>query len=327
MPNPFTDPEANPFEESTHTRGTSSNPWGPTNTSTTNLTSVRSLSHSNNNLAAASAGPSHPPPPRPVAAKTELRNTGNTASLSSREAEIERREAELRASGGEGECLWNLTEKESQLGDHHPPNWPPCKPMIYHDIQNDIPETGRWIVKRMYMAFYLSAVTYLANFVAAFALLVVKAESAGGTFGLALVIFWWGRQFVFWYRPLYSGVKNDRSISFFFFFFNYCFHLAVSALLAVGIPGWGGAGIIYTLSQLGSNPGTGILCAIASSFLIFEVVYGLWQVKAVQGYYRSKGLTAEQAKQQAINGVAGSGIGRELAGAAVRSSMAPDVRK
>ncbi|KAJ3211415.1 Secretory carrier-associated membrane protein 5 [Dinochytrium kinnereticum] len=240
--------------------------------------------------------------------------SGNTSSLSSREAEIERREAELRHREAK------LAEKESQLGDHHPPNWPPCKPMVYHDIQNDIPETGRWLVKRLYMAWYLSCAAYLANFAAAFALLVVKAENAGGTFGLALVIFLVG-------IPVSSGVKHDRSISFFLFFFNFGFHLAVSALLAVGIPGWGGAGIIYCLSQIGSNPGAGILCAIASSLLIFEVVYGVWQIKAVSAYYRSKGLTAEQAKQQAINGVASSGFGRELAGAAVRSSMAPDAAR
>jgi hypothetical protein len=69
------------------------------------------------------------------------------------------------------------------------------------------------------------------------------------------------------------------------------------------------------------------MCAISSALLIFEVVYGLWQIKAVSGYYRSKGMTAEQAKQQALQGVAQSGFGRELAGAALKSSMAPDMRK
>jgi hypothetical protein len=61
--------------------------------------------------------------------------------------------------------------------------------------------------------------------------------------------------------------------------------------------------------------------------LIFEVLFGLWQIKAVSGYYRSKGMTAEQAKQQALKDVAQSGFGRELAGVAVKSAVAPDVRK
>ncbi|KAJ3307942.1 hypothetical protein HDU76_004233, partial [Blyttiomyces sp. JEL0837] len=221
-----------------------------------------------------------------------------------------------------------LAERENQLGDYHPPNWPPFKPVIYHDIQNDIPEGGRWLVKRLYMAWWLSCVAYLANFCAAFGLLINKAESAGGTFGLALMILLVGVpvSFVFWYQPIYAGIKRDRSVSFFLFFFNYGFHLAFSLLLCIGIPGWGGAGIIYSLEQLGSNPAVGILCAIASGLLIFEIVFGLWQIKAVSQYYRSKGLTAAQAKEQAIQGVASSGFGRELAGSAIKSSLAPDTR-
>ncbi|KAI9355953.1 scamp family-domain-containing protein, partial [Zopfochytrium polystomum] len=234
-----------------------------------------------------------------------------------REAELERREQELKAREA------RLKEREKEVGGYHPPNFPPFKPLVYHDIQNDIPEAGRWLVKRLFMAWWLSTATYVINFCAAFGLLIAKAESGGGTFGLALVIMLVGTpvSFVFWYQPVYNGVKRDRSISFFLFFFNYGFHLAFSALLAIGIPGWGGAGVIYTLQQLGSNIGVGILCAIASTLLIFEVVYGLWQMKAVSGYYRSKGLTAQQAKEQAIQGVAASGIGRELAGAAIKTSF------
>lgn len=115
--------------------------------------------------------------------------------------------------------------------------------MIYHNIDEEIPERGRWLVKRVYGAWYLAVIAYLMNAVAAFSCLVTKGEQGGSTFGLALVILLIGTpvSFVFWYRPLYNGVKNDSSISFMFFWFNYGFHLAVVALLAVGIPGWGGA--------------------------------------------------------------------------------------
>ncbi|KAJ1554078.1 hypothetical protein HK405_006085 [Cladochytrium tenue] len=231
------------------------------------------------------------------------------ASSAAREAELERRELELKAREA------RLSEREKEVGDYHPPNFPPFKPMVYHDIANDIPEGGRWIVKRLFTAWWLAVGTYLVNFAAAFSLLVTKAESGGATFGLALVILLVG-------TPVSYGVKRNRSISFFLFFVNFGFHLAFSALLAIGIPGWGGAGVIYTLQQLGSNIGVGVLCAVSSGLLIFEVVFGLWQIKAVSGYYRSKGLTAQQAKEQAIQGVASSSIGREMAGAAIKSSLA-----
>jgi hypothetical protein len=70
-----------------------------------------------------------------------------SSTLASREAEIERREAELRYRETK------LQERESMLSDLKPPNWPPCRPLVYHDIQNDIPESGRWLVKRVYSAF------------------------------------------------------------------------------------------------------------------------------------------------------------------------------
>ncbi|KAJ3214441.1 Protein kinase alk2 [Dinochytrium kinnereticum] len=293
--------------------------------------------------AASSRAPSRPrtpAPPLPSPSKyTSESSRGATFQIddsvapakSSREAELERKEQELKAREAK------LAEREKTVGTFKPPNFPPFRPLVYHDIQNDIPEQARWLVKRLFMAWWLSTATYVMNFAAAFALLIVKAESSGGTFGLALIIMLIGIpvSFVFWYQPLYfnflttkpAGVKTDRSISFFLFFFNFSFHLAVSALLAVGIPGWGGAGVIYCLSQLGSQLAVGVLCAISSSLFIFEVVYGLWQIKAVQGYYRSKGLTMEQAKQQAIEGVASSSVGREVAGAAIRSAYAADTRK
>ncbi|KAJ3096852.1 Secretory carrier-associated membrane protein 5 [Phlyctochytrium planicorne] len=302
MSNPFSDP----FSDSD---GHSDDPWG-------NVDQQKGA-----RVKSEPATRPPPPLPSPTRAAPETRvpfmqADGGNAGASDRERDLERREREIK------EREAKLTEREKTVGKLHPPNFPPFRPLVYHDIQNDIPQQGQWLVKRLFMAWWLSSVTYIVNFAACFALLIVKAESAGGTFGLALIIMLIGIpvSFVFWYQPLYNGVKSDRSISFFLFFFNFSFHLAVSALLAVGIPGWGGAGVIYSLSQLGSNIAVGALCAVSSSLLIFEVVYGLWQIKAVQGYYRSKGLTMEQAKQQAIEGVASSSVGKEMAGAALKSA-------
>ncbi|KAI8849875.1 hypothetical protein BC829DRAFT_390865, partial [Chytridium lagenaria] len=210
------------------------------------------------------------------------------------EAELERKERELR------EREAKVVEREKNVSNARPPNFPHLKPLV-----------------DCFIAFWLSTATYIVNFAATFALLIVKAESAGGTLG-----------FVFWYQPLYSTWREIRSLDLLLLvFFNFSFHLVVSALLAVGIPGWGGAGVIYSLSLLGSNLAVGILCAIASSLFIFEVVVRFMANKGCPGILPLKGLTMEQAKQQAIEGVASSKTGREVAGAALRSAYAAETKK
>ncbi len=89
------------------------------------------------------------------------------------------------------------------------------------------------------------------NCLACFAVLVapatqdgaVKVENSGATFGISLLIMLVGIpvSFVFWYRSLYKGVKFDRSMQFFLFFFNFVCHLGAMILLCIGIPGWGGS--------------------------------------------------------------------------------------
>ncbi|KAH6570131.1 hypothetical protein BASA50_004793 [Batrachochytrium salamandrivorans] len=236
---------------------------------------------------------------------------------SAREIELDARETELRLR----EAKVSMREKDA--GDYHPPNWPPFRPMVYHDIEGDIPKNGQWLVKRLFSGWYLASLTFLLNLIAAFSLLVTKAESAGATFGIALLMTFLGipMSFVFWYRSLYLGVKHDRSINFMFFFFNYSCHLAIMVIMCIGIPGWGGAGFIYMFSQFNTNLGSAILCIISSSFFIFQVLYGIWQIKAVHTYFRSKGLTTDQARNQAVQGVASSKIGQEVGRQAVKQAV------
>ncbi|KAL2917464.1 hypothetical protein HK105_203130 [Polyrhizophydium stewartii] len=229
---------------------------------------------------------------------------------------------------GHARYNYQVAQRERETGDYHPPNWPSFRPLVYHDIENDIPKNGQWLVKRVYTAWWLAAITFIINFIAAFALLIKKADGAGATFGMSLLLLVLGVpfSFVFWYRALYDGVKRDSSIKFMFFFFNYAVHLAAMGIFAIGITGWGGAGVIYTLSMFSTDMGAAVLCLIASCCFIFQIIYGLWQVKAVHGYWRSKGLTTEQARDQAIHTVASSRVGQEVGRAAVKQAVASNTR-
>ncbi|KAI8612758.1 scamp family-domain-containing protein [Chytriomyces sp. MP71] len=263
------------------------------------------------------------PPPQPsyTSYPSAQLSHGSNGNLATREAELVRREAALNQREKQ------LDVREASMGDYNPPNFPPCKPMVYHDIEKDIPDEGKPLVKRLYLAWIFSVFNFLINAITGFLLITQKAESAGGNFGSALIMLLaiTPVSFVFWYQPVYNGVKNKRSIQFFLFQVNYCFHIGLCGLLSAGIPGWGGAGIIYAMSEIGSNVGIGVMCAITAAGFIWQVVYGLWQLKSVRSYYQARGMNAEEAKQQAIAGVAQSSLGREIAKTAVKSAIASQV--
>ncbi|KAI8846778.1 scamp family-domain-containing protein [Chytridium lagenaria] len=235
--------------------------------------------------------------------------------LEDKDAELAMAEARLKYREAK------LTEREQKLGGERLPNWPPFRPLIYHDIQKDIPEPAQKLVKRVYAGWFLNCIVYFINFIAAFALLTQKAEAAGTTFALALVIMCAGIpvSFVFWYRPLYKAVKHGTPTEYMFFMINYGIHLLMSLVLAIGFQ-WGGAGIIYCLAIIGSNFGTGVLCAIASTLLILEVIYGLWQIKSVrlspshhhsqqQVYYHHRSTIGTKSKPTKPSTMATSSIG------------------
>ena len=161
------------------------------------------------------------------------------------------------------------------------------------------------------------------NMVAALSLLSTGADSGATTFGISLLIMLVGIpvSFTFWYRQIYMGVKQDSSISFFFFFLNYSFHIGASVLLCIGIPGWGGAGFIYLLDRFSKNQvGSGVLCIIATSLLAIEAILGLAYIAKAIAFYRSAGMSTEKAKKQAAVSVAKSDIGRDIAFQSVKSA-------
>lgn len=76
--------------------------------------------------------------------------------LSHREAEIKQREKQLEERQQE---LQNL-QRTTVTGTPAPiKNWPPCSPILYHDIEAEIPVGLQRTVKRAYQA-YLASHTF-----------------------------------------------------------------------------------------------------------------------------------------------------------------------
>jgi hypothetical protein len=155
-----------------------------------------------------------PPPPT---SRSSTHTPLPTDDVSRREAELMRREAALLARET------HLRDTLSNPALHKPPNFPPFYPFMFHDIDIEIPEDCREIVRRLYTS-WLALLGVLGwNAISAFLIMVSHAPDVitGNTdFGTALVYCFTitAASFFLWYRPVYNAFMKENSL-------YYCMHL------------------------------------------------------------------------------------------------------
>ncbi|EKM82633.1 hypothetical protein AGABI1DRAFT_34378, partial [Agaricus bisporus var. burnettii JB137-S8] len=163
-----------------------------------------------------------------------------------REAELERRETELH-------------QKAEHIRKHGRNNWPFFYPLIFHSIQDEIPEPSRFLITRLYHLWLVLLLTLILNFVAC--LFVFFADNSqgsdlGASIGYVFIIS--VTSFLLWYRPIYNGyMKSALRFNLFlytdlYFFFG-GFHLLFSAYIPFVYlylhSSTGSAGLIQTIRQ------------------------------------------------------------------------------
>ncbi|ORZ31642.1 scamp family-domain-containing protein, partial [Catenaria anguillulae PL171] len=226
------------------------------------------------------------------------------ALLKFREKDIERREAAL---AQREQAIRAREEKvEEVMGRQF--NWPWFKPILFHDINKEIPSGGRPVVRRMYGVWMFAVWTYFMNCIACLSMLATQHPAGGSMFGMSLLTIVQALGVM----QLYDGARDDKSIRFFLFFLNFAFHLGATVVLGIGIPGWGGAGVIVTLDQFGRNLGSGIVCIVSSVSFGVQLLIGVWGLKEVTYYYRSMGHSVKKAQQEAVSAGMRSEAGQAL---------------
>jgi secretory carrier-associated membrane protein len=167
-------------------------------------------------------------------------NNGFTMSAgkTQRELELDAREAQLNFRENK------VKEQEAKMAKYgwHPPNWPPFRPVLYHDIEEEIPGPGKRIVWHMYYYWLYTLVLYFVNVWGCLMQLSFKVGGGGTSFGLSILFMVIGPLFgwTFWYRNLYNGVKRDNSLEYVMYFLGYFIHLCAVLLFALGLPNSGG---------------------------------------------------------------------------------------
>ncbi|GAA5910888.1 secretory carrier-associated membrane protein [Sporobolomyces salmoneus] len=277
--NPFADPhqlDSNPFEDPSVQSGLHSNahedPYGGSSLYKQGAESSYSLPSQSNQ-----AAPS--------------------GDVQQRLDDLARREREL------ADRERNLTAKQEHIRKHGRNNFPPGPwPLIYHDINEEIPEQHRATVLTLFRVWLFLIVTLLINLVAAILLLVSGASNGGADLGAAImyVPVIGVLSFLLWYRPVYNAYAKEYAFFYYMYFIFAGFHLAFCVYMFVGIPSSGSGGLINLITRFASGSiVTGVFCILATVGWALEGLASLWMYKNVWAHsHGEQGHSLAQAKSE-----------------------------
>lgn len=199
--------------------------------------------------------------------------------IAARERELKAREEKLAALERDLEKRSEHVAKlEAQL-----PNWPSkCYPLTYHDIDKDIPEQQRPIVKKFYFYWRFMAIALAVNFLAVLVIMIETGRMSIIDVLLALLYVaaglpgsWW-----LWYKPIYKTMKNKSSIQWSFFIFGYTVHWLFVFCIGISVPYFAGAGLLTLISVSVSGQVVSIIFNLAAM--------GIWGIVWIIGGYLAK---------------------------------------
>eukprot|EP00891_Asterochloris_glomerata_P007236 jgi/Astpho2/7236/e_gw1.00113.104.1_t len=196
--------------------------------------------------------------------------------LAAKEAELQRWEADLRETGG-------LKPKN---------NWPVCFPIVYLDIDAEVPADLQSSVRKAYWTYLGMAACMVWNSFGSLMALIIIGNGDGRLTGWFLAIIymvagiplgWW-----LWFKRLYNAAKKDRALSYAPICF--CFiavHCAFCVWSAVAPPlpsvnNWSHTGFIACISAFKANKFVGVLYVIGGAAWTVESLLSIWVLKLVR---------------------------------------------
>ncbi|KAF9483755.1 scamp-domain-containing protein [Pholiota conissans] len=226
------------------------------------------------------------PPQRSAAAAPN--DAARLEEIRRREADLERRESEL-------------NNRAEHIRKHGRNNFPPFFPLIFHSIQDEIPEASRPLIMRLYQLWLVLFGTLIVNLVACISILISGVEGGGGDLGgsLGYLIFICPLSFLLWYRPIYNGYMKEQALYYYFYFFFCGFHLLFSLYMIVGVPGTGSAGLVQMIRLFtGHHWVAAVFALIATIGWTVQGVGNAYYYREIYQHHSAAGHTMEKAKTE-----------------------------
>lgn len=128
-------------------------------------------------------------------------------------------------------------------------------PLIYHDIDAEIPPDSREAMQHIYILWLVLVGTLIVNLVAC-VFLLIQGSSDGIKDMITGIVYFpviTALSFLLWYRPVYNGFMKNHSLYFYVFFLFAGCHLAFSVYAFLGIPSTGSAGLLNMIQSFASH--------------------------------------------------------------------------
>ncbi|KDQ33148.1 hypothetical protein PLEOSDRAFT_1060816 [Pleurotus ostreatus PC15] len=226
--------------------------------------------------------------PAPPQSSSHAAEAARLEELRRREQDLERREQEL-------------TQKAEHIRKHGRNNWPPFFPLIFHSIQDEIPEASRPLVTRLYQLWLVLALTLILNMVACIFILLAGSSDGGKDLGASIgyLVFISAASFLLWYRPIYNGYMKEQSLYYYFYFFFGGFHLLFSIYMIIGIPSTGSAGLIQTIQMYARH--AWVAAVLGTVTTVGWTIQGLgnaFYYRQIYAHHTAAGHSMEKAKAE-----------------------------
>jgi len=130
-------------------------------------------------------------------------------------------------------------------------NWPPCKPILYHNIAAEIPHHLQSLVKFAYTSWYALILVYIWNCVALGSVLftIGDFENILG-FILSIIYILVGPIVGFFiYRLLYNAAKTAKGSLYMLYMCFFSLEILLFIFFAVGVAETGGSGFILMIDS------------------------------------------------------------------------------
>jgi len=219
--------------------------------------------------------------------ETNPSQSATAASLAQREAELAERERNLKA-------------REEHVKKHGRNNWPPFYPLIYHSINDEIPEASRSLIMRLYQLWLLLLVTLVVNMVACIVILIAGSDDGARDVGASVtyVPIIGLLSFLLWYRPIYNAYMKEQSLYYYMYFFFGGWHLLFSAYMILGIPSTGSAGLIQSISMFHKSLVAAILGIVATTLWVVQGLGHAFYLRQIWNHHNAAGHSISKAKAE-----------------------------
>ncbi|TFK42531.1 scamp family-domain-containing protein [Crucibulum laeve] len=227
-------------------------------------------------------------PPAQPSASSYSAEQARLEEIRRREQDLERREAEL-------------NNKAENLRKNGRKNWPPFFHLIFHSIQDEIPEASRPLITRLYQLWLVLVATLIINMVACICILISGSQEGGRDLGASIgyVFTITITSFLLWYRPIYNGYMKEQALYYYLYFFFCGFHLLYSIYMIIGVPSTGSAGLVQTIRMFGGHHWVAaIFGTIATVGWTVQGLGNAYYYRMIYAHHTAAGHTMEKAKSE-----------------------------